>query len=229
MLKAASAAIVRWVWLAWLQASSSRFVHYVAATLQGNDHVDLEQRPHQSPFWSPDRATRGNRDTTSPPRFLGGAPTSSLRPVHRFIYLYRVLFASLLAGKQSLKALRKAPRWSAKGWASSAKPPLIGVQRFLASITSLCGRGKHHQSMQLWLQSLLPLRFAYHWKMAAKLALLTPTAIKIPAISPRLARKTSEETIFLSSPCLWACSKLVDQLDLAATGDPQAFNSWASA
>jgi len=65
--------------------------------------------------------------------------------------------------------------------------------------------------------------------MAAKLALLTPTAIKIPAISPRLARKTSEETIFLSSPCLWAWSKLVDQLDLAATGDPQAFNSWASA
>jgi len=46
----ASAAIVKWVWLAWLQASSSRFVHYVAATLQGNDHVDVEQRPHQSPF-----------------------------------------------------------------------------------------------------------------------------------------------------------------------------------
>ena len=31
MLKAASVATVRWVWLAWLQASSSVFVHYVAA------------------------------------------------------------------------------------------------------------------------------------------------------------------------------------------------------
>jgi len=75
--------------------------------------------------------------------------------------------------------------WGGLPWASGA---LAGAERTANQRSS--GSDPNHPT------DLLAL------KMAAKLALLTPTAIKTPAISPRLARKTSEETIFLSSWCL---------------------------